>query len=363
MAQESKTRIQQKKRERTIIIIVILLLIGLAVFYLYNKPRDGAKEEFLRPTGKIAVPVAVKDLRLGERISIDRFKVTFMSPEDVPYDAVLNPRQILGHFAVRPVLATSIFRDADLSQEGAHKGFSGFTKPGKRIVSIGASKFPGVLETLNVGDKIDLLSIESSSQSVSKAAPSAAQLSNVSIEGGGDQPGDKKAIAKRRELKNGMQDLSAQGNFTATLIAENVEVMYVPKIKVQLGRQLKETDFVVLQMSPEDAHVTTLVAASGNTMRVVFRPFNDDSRLIPLHDVKVTTRLPRPSKDPESINIINGLQLGALRPRSRYYREDSENSNRTSESDDGFLQPTQTINQNSAQSSKQSTTQQANVYE
>lgn len=365
MAQENKTRIQQKRRQRIIIIIVILLLIVLSVFYVYKKPLDVVTQDFSRPTGQIAVPVAADDLRVGERISSNRFKVTFMSPEDVPYDAVLNPKQILGHFSVRPILASSPFREGDLSQDGAHKGFSGFTKPGKRIVSIGASKFPGVLETLNVGDKIDLLSIESNSQSgaKSKAPVSAAQLSNVSIEGGGDQPGDKKAIAKRLELKNGVQDLSTQSNVTATIIAENVEVMFVPKSKVQLARQQKETDFVVLQMSPEDAHVTTLAAASGNTMRVVFRPFNDDSRLTPVQDVKVTTRMPRPSKDPENITIINGLQVGAVRPRSRYYRDDSENSSRMSESNDGLLQPNHLINQNADLPFKQPLTQQANVYE
>jgi Flp pilus assembly protein CpaB len=342
MAQQNNSRIRQQKRQRMIIIMTLLILVAIAAFFILSPKPKQVEQERQRPPGMIAIPVAKQDIKMGSRISSLMFRISYLKPSEVPTDALISPKEFVGRFARRTILASEHFKEADITEAGAHSGFSGIAKPGMRIVHISANLFPGSLNTMRIGDRIDLLSIESSAGQASSGANGAnirALEKQASDAWGGQNPGDGQAKANARAALKTATVGSTVGStnaVTATLIAENAEVMYVPRNMPQ-NKRSNDEPFVVLQMTPEDAHVSVLAATIGSPMRVVFRPFSDDSRLTPVKEVKVTTRLPKPSKDPDSIIVINGLQRKQQRPFSETYRPDSENSQRFSPNDDNLL--------------------------
>jgi hypothetical protein len=184
--------------------------------------------------------------------------------------------------------------------------------------------FPGAIASLRVGDRVDLLAIGNangvSAGGGAQAAGRSLADSGVTLQGGGNQPGDpnskakQNARARRAGTAGGATSASAA---TATLVAENAEVMRTPSKGV-------DTEYLVLQMAPQDAHVTMLMAASGTMMRVVFRPFDDETRLTQDVEAKVTTRLPRPVADPDTITIISGNIRATQRPNSKLFAPDNE---------------------------------------
>jgi len=341
MALQNNSRIRQQKRQRMIIIMVLLLLMAIAAFYIYSAKPKQVEQERQRPPGMIAIPVAKQEIPMGSRISSLMFRITYLKPSEVPTDALISPKEFLGRFARRTILASEYFKEMDITEAGAHAGFSGIAKPGMRIVHVNANLFPGALNTMKIGDRIDLLSIESTAGQASAA--SGANIRSLQKQAsdawGGENPGDVQAkVNARAALKaatTGAPTVGAASAVTATLIAENAEVMHVPRSMSQ-NKRTNDDAFVVLQMTPEDAHVTVLAATIGNTMRVVYRPFSDDTRLTPVKEVKVTTRLPKPSKDPDNIVIINGLERRQQRPFSETYRPDAENSQRFSPNEDNL---------------------------
>jgi Flp pilus assembly protein CpaB len=321
-----------------IIIMTLLMLVAIAAFFIFSpKPKQVAQER-QRPPGMIAIPVAKNDIPIGTRISTAMIRLSYVKPSEVPIDAIISPKEFLGRFARSTILASEYLREVNITESGAHSGFSGVAKPGMRIVHINANLFPGALNVMRTGDRIDLLSIESSSSlPLTQGGADSFASSGVTLQGGGTQPGDRNSQA-RQLARAGNTAATANSNaVVATLIAENAEVMYVPRpSQMQRGKN-NNSDFVVLQMSPEDAHVSVLASTIGRSMRVVLRPFSDDTRLTPVKEVKVTTRLPKPSRDPDNIVIINGLQRKQQRPFSETYRTDSENSQRFSPNDDNLL--------------------------
>ena len=340
MALQNNTRVRQQKRQRMIIIMVLLVLMAVAAFFIFTSKPKPVEQERQRPPGMIAIPVAKQEIPMGSRISSLMFRISYLKPSEVPADALISPKEFIGRFARRTILASEYFREPDITEPGAHSGFSGIAKPGMRIVHVNANLFPGSLDTLRVGDKIDLLSVESTG-----GPSSAAGVANIrtlekqaSDAWGGQNPGDMQSkVNARAALKAataGAVTVGTSSAVTATLIAENAEVMYVPRTAQNNRRNNNNDQFVVLQMLPEDAHVTVLAATIGNTMRVVFRPFSDETRLTPVKEVKVTTRLPKPSKDPDNIVVINGLERRQQRPFSESYRPDAENSQRFNPNDD-----------------------------
>jgi len=342
MAQQNNSRIRQQKRQRMIIIMTLLILVAIAAFFILTQKPKQVEQERQRPPGMVAIPVAKQDIQMGSRISSLMFRISYLKPSEVPTDALISPKEFIGRFARRTILASEYFKESDITEAGAHSGFSGIAKPGMRIVHISANLFPGSLNTMRIGDRVDLLSIESSAGQTSSAANGAnikALEKQASDAWGGENPGDGQAKANARAaLKTATvgATVGSTNTVTATLIAENAEVMYVPRNMPQ-NKRANDEPFVVLQMTPEDAHVSVLAATIGSSMRVVFRPFSDDSRLTPVKEVKVTTRLPKPSKDPDNIVVINGLQRKQQRPFSETYRSDSENSQRFSPNDDNLL--------------------------
>lgn len=319
MALQNTARAKQQSRNTLIIVIVLVLLVlgGAAFFLLGGKAKPEQPQRAAPPPGTIAVPVLSRDIKIGGRIARNKLSLTFMKPEEIPSDALLSPKQFVGRFAARELTAGDYIKEADITAQGAHSGFSGVARLGKRVIAIPDSIFLDAA-AIRVGDRLDLLSIGSPT-GATNAAPAKREKTAIEKARGGCGPGQSCRPPPQATGNNNRANVNST---TATLIAENVEVLAI-------GNGL-----AILQMEPQDAHVASLAIASGATIRSVFRPFNDDTRLTQAPDVKVTTRLPRPSLDPDTITVFNGTERDTERAVSNLYRNDSENSNRFSTSPD-----------------------------
>lgn len=320
MALQNTARAKQQSRTRLIIIVVLVLLVlGAAAFFLLG---GKAKQEVQplannRPAGAVAVPVLSQEVKMGERIGTNMLRITYFKPSEVPADALLSPKEFLGRRAARRLMVANYITEDDLAAKGASSGFSGVTKLGKRVIVIPESVFIGP-EAIRVGDRLDLLSIGSPTNVTNNPNALTGGIDpSVVAALGGAGPGAARgngAPVNRNRNRNAAPVIAS----TATLIAENVEILS------------KGNKLIVVQLEPQDAHVTTLALASGANIRPVFRPFNDDTRLTPVPDVKVTTRLPRPSLDPDAITVFNGGDRVTERAVSSLYRYDGDNSERFS---------------------------------
>lgn len=324
MALQNTARAKQQSRNTLIIVVVVVLLVlGAAAFLLLGgKAEPEAKaQKAQRPAGAIAVPVLSKAVKMGDRIGSNMLRITYYKPVEVPADALLSPKEFLGRRAARNLEVANYLTEDDLAAKGAHSGFSGIAKKGMRIVAVPEVSFPGY-NALSQGDRVDLLSIGTPSYNTNPQQNRRGRASAVEKAVGGFGPGQSGGDALSR-LNNRRGAPNASNNAdpdptSATLIAENAEVVS------------KMRGLIIFQMEPQDAHITTLALASGANIRAVFRPFNDDTRLTPTPDVKVTTRLPRPSLDPDTITVFNGTDRAKERAVSNLYRYDGDNSERFS---------------------------------
>lgn len=326
MALQNTARAKQQSRNTLItVIVLVLLVLGAAAFFLLGgKSKSEQPQRAAPPPGTIAVPVLSRDIKIGGRIARNKLSLTFMKPEEIPSDALLSPKQFVGRFAARELTAGDYIKEADITAQGAHSGFSGVARLGKRVIAIPDSIFIDAT-AIRVGDRLDLLSIGSPTGATA-GAPARRQRTAIERARGGCGPGQSCRPPRQPTATN----RASVNSTTATLIAENVEVLAIGN------------DLVILQMEPQDAHVASLAIASGATIRSVFRPFNDDTRLTQAPDVKVTTRLPRPSLDPDTITVFNGGERATERAVSTLYRYDSENSARFSpirDNEDNSVEP------------------------
>lgn len=306
MAQQN-SRAQQQRRQLIIILVVILIMaMGLFYFVLSGDKAESRKAP-QAPEGKVAVPTLKESFKMGQRISTKDYRISYFDPKDVPIDALIQPKDFIGRFAAKPLLAGSYIHEDDVTQPGASANFSGIVSPGKRLVVIDGKLFPGALDVLNVGDHIDLLAIgEPNAASAATAGSGDASLRWAL---GGTQPGN---AGGDRPARRGRGRAATVSNASATLVAENAVVMKKPTTR-------KNKNFLVLQMDPQDAHVTTLMVSAGANMRYVFRPFNDEVRHTEPEPIKVTTRLPKPAPDPDAVMFIMGNVRSNTVPVSERY--------------------------------------------
>jgi len=323
MAQQNQ-RARQQQRQRLIIILLLILVVGVGAYYFIALKQDKSRPiNTERPPGKVAVPVMTKPAPLGSRISSNMFTVRFMKPSEVPVDAILVVDEFLGRFVTRPLYEGNYIRMSDVAAAGAVGGYSALAKPGKRLVVLDSKIFPGAIASLRVGDRVDLLAIGDPNAGLFGAQSAGKSLADngATLQGGGSQPGDPNSPARQRaRARAGAGANIAPFAASATLVAEDAEVMRTPSKGV-------DTEFLVLQMAPQDAHVTMLMAASGTVMRVVFRPFNDETRLTQDTEAKITTRLPRPAQDPDAVIIISGNVRALQRPNSKMFESENKGVN------------------------------------
>lgn len=305
MAQQNNRARQQ--RQMIVILLIVMLLIGGGLYVLLGGNTNKGRANNPPPPGSIGVPVANRNINIGERINVSMIRMAYKAAEKVPEDALLKPDQFLGHYATKPILAATHFKEENVSESNVEGGYSALASPGKRIVIVNAMTIPGAIGTLRVGDHIDLLAI-SANPDATDAAPSGPNL-------GGNQPG---ARPPRRGQPAGIAKID--NGVTASLVAEDAEVLRTPA-------RGKDREFVVLQMSPQNAHVTTLMIAAGATMRVVFRPSTDDEKITTEKDLSITTRIPKLEPDPDKVAIIMGTKRTNTVPGSSQFSQAEKNPN------------------------------------
>jgi Flp pilus assembly protein CpaB len=302
MAQQSITlRMRQRRRQRLLMLAAALfLLVAGAAYYWYAGTRaDGPREE-PQPPGTVSVPVAAADLPMGEMIRPQSLRPRYVEPSQVPSDAVLRPQQLAGRVVVRAVPAGAYLRHDDLAPEGAPAGLSGLVRPGMRIVVVDAEQMAAVPGYIRPGDRVDVLAI-----SYAVAPGALGQLDRLrrsanTVEGGGTQPGDPNAPARRLARA---PRLGGEVPTIAKLVGEDAEVLQVPR--AQADPRLRRLErHVVLPMKPDDAHVTTLALGSGQTIRLVFRPFDDRTRVTTSEPLSEFTHA---SFDSRRVEVINGV--------------------------------------------------------
>lgn len=290
MAQAPTTaRIRQRRRRRLLLfVLLLLLLLGVAAYYLMQ-PQKAKPRTQERPPGMVAVPVARGEIKLGTPLSLNRhMTLRYFKPLDVPPDALLKPYQFEKRIALHNIRAGDYLRAQDVSEREAPSGFSGLAKPGTRVVVVETNNIRGTSGYLRVGDHVDVLAVGWAGGDTR----SAMQKSTSSVAGGGTSPGDPNALGR----KGG----ATVAGGSATLVAEDAVVLVAPPAGQQRGRR---DVYAVLQMVPGDAHATMLALGGGATLRFVFRPFNEDERVVEPVAVEQTTYMPR---DVRSVEVISG---------------------------------------------------------
>jgi len=300
--QNSRNRNKGRNKLPLIIAGGGLLLVG--ALYLIFKPTkipevnlNPATQQ--KPKGKVAIPELARNVSIGATVRAEFVRIKYLDPLKVPVDAIIAPDKFLNRRAIHNLYEGDYIREGDVTQGGAPKGFSGLAQFGKRIVVLSASLFPGSIAALNVGDHVDILAIGSPGGTGVKkgGAPAGPNLNNL----GGSQPGagGRPKTPPATATATGGVSGSNVNPTTATLIAEDAEVVASPK----RGR---DTEYIVFQMTPQDAHVTTLASSSGAILRYVFRPFGDEGRLTAAKNAGITTRPVRAEVDPDAITVIAG---------------------------------------------------------
>lgn len=315
MAQQN-SRARQQRIIIIFIVLALLLLIGGA-FAIMGGGEKQKNAEPARPVGLVAVPVASQNINLGQRISAAFVTIKYMQPSEVPESAIIRADYVVGRYATKPIPVATYFKEDNISAPDVSGGYSAVAKPGKRVVVINANQLPGVIGTIRVGDHIDLLAIGATDRANAPALDPQAAKDQRRVEYmlGGTQPGTPPG---GRNRNNNANTNNNPAGLTATLISENAEVMSVPT-------RAKDKDLVVLQMSPQDAHVTTLMVAAGANLRVVFRPSNDDETILAEREVAITTRMPKPEPDPDQVSIIVGSNRANTRADSSRYATAEQN--------------------------------------
>ncbi len=286
MAQAPTTaRIRQRRRQRLLLIVLLLLLsLGGAAYYLTQQaaPKPRVQE---RPPGKVAVPVARAPINLGTSVSLANMTLRYYDPLEVPPDALLKPFQFERRVTLRNIPAGSYLRERDLSERDAPSSISGLVRPGMRVVVVETNNIRGSTGFLRAGDHVDVLAI---GWSAGKGDPAAA-AGTPGVTG----PGQPAAGRTPRPIPGVLPGAS-----NATLVAEGAEVLVAPR-----AERGNVSRYAVLQMMPQDAHLTSLALGGGAILRFVYRPFNEDGRVVEPTPVEQTVHLPR---DVRTVEVIAG---------------------------------------------------------
>jgi Flp pilus assembly protein CpaB len=297
MAQQPVTaRLRLRQRRRRITIALgLLILLGGGGAYLYSTSKQEGPPPPRREPGWVEVPMAAREVAVGNVVTRQALRPFYLPPQAVPPNAVLGMQRVQGRVAMRRIPAGAYLTEDDLAPLGAPAGLSALAKDGTRVIVIDVNRVEGAIGFLNPGDRIDVMSI-ASGLGVGGGRPTGNAASANTLEGGGRQPGDPSAPARTA----GRRGPATAGGASATLIAEDVEVVRSPRTDVPD----RAPHPLVLRMKPQDAHITVLAMASGQTLRFVHRPFGERDRI---------TQPPPPAEfthskvDMRQVQIINGI--------------------------------------------------------
>lgn len=116
------------------------------------------------PPGSVAIPAAAHAIPAYTAVKLEhlvdpntgQIKWIYLPAGSVPPEAILTPTEIVGRVVKRDKSAGYAFQEAEFLPKGTRSGIVGGTPPGKRALTLDASKIGGI-HALKAGDHLDLL--------------------------------------------------------------------------------------------------------------------------------------------------------------------------------------------------------------
>lgn len=295
MAQVSQVTRRRQRRRRVALLVLLVVVLGGLVWLVAGPGEPEGPPRIERKPGWVEIPVAAVEIPVGRSVQRNTLRSHYLPPSRVPPGALLQQAQILGRVALRNVPPGAYLQEDDLGPLGAPAGLSGLARPGKRILVVEMTRILGAAGFLSSGDRVDVLGVTWPSVIGPAGRQSQLEASANTVQGGGVQPGDPNAPARRGRMA-GRSELDA----VATLLAEDVEIVRPPPGNLPVSRQ-----YVILQMAPQDAHVLSLALAANQTLRLVHRPFSDRVRVAEPQPPEEFTRVPT---DVRRVEVFNGTR-------------------------------------------------------
>ena len=116
------------------------------------------------PPGSVAIPAAGRPIPAYTAVKLDhlvdpktaQIKWIYLPKESVPEEAILSPTDIVGRVMRRDKSVGYAFQESEFLPEGTRSGVAGGIPPGKRAMTLDASRIGGI-HALQAGDHLDLL--------------------------------------------------------------------------------------------------------------------------------------------------------------------------------------------------------------
>ncbi|MCG8325374.1 MAG: Flp pilus assembly protein CpaB [Thiotrichales bacterium] len=305
----ARNRAQQTRRQVIILLAAAVVLVGGALFYFLSQPEE--TNPTVQQEGRVAIPVAVRNLARGTQLTTDVIRLEYMPPALVPADAIIHLAEFNRRVLARNKRAGDYIRADDLGGVNAPGSYSGIITEGKRVIVLDASNITGTTGYLRVGDIVDVISISSpGSRSAMRGQIYARGMSNRGTFGfatsDGSQPG---ALSRRqrniRRHNLGLNRPLSTGEIIAKTLVKGAEVLDVPR-----RSRRNQMNNVVLAVDKEDAEQLLLAQASGHVLRILFRPFNEEAD-------NSTEDVVQMEPDPQVLEMITGSSRNLiLAPRN-----------------------------------------------
>ena len=297
----AKNRGQQARRQLIILLAAAVLLVGGGLFYFISQPSE--EQAVVQTEGRIAIPVAVRNLQRGTQLSTQVIRLDYLPPALVPEDAIISLDRFNRRVLARDKRANDYIRESDLGAYNAPGSYSGIITPGKRVIVLDATRIRGAMGYLRVGDIIDVISISrpgtgttggTGGQIIAKGMGKDGKFGFATSDGG--QPGQlsRKQRAIRSFNKGNRNNILSTGEVTAKTLVKRAEVLDVP-------RRSRKDQFnnIVLSVSKDDAEQLLLAQASGHMLKLLFRPFGEEVD----YSVEDIARI---EADPQILEFVSG---------------------------------------------------------
>jgi Flp pilus assembly protein CpaB len=119
------------------------------------------------PPGAIGIPVSARRIAAFTKVTRDdlidpqtkAIKAMYLMPEQVPSEALLKLSEIIGQVLDHDKPPGYAFTDADFLPKGTRPGLSAGVPPGKRAITVEASKLGGA-QAVRTGDHVDILATQ-----------------------------------------------------------------------------------------------------------------------------------------------------------------------------------------------------------
>ena len=116
------------------------------------------------PPGSVAIPAAARPIPAYTAVKLEhlvdpntaQIKWMYLPEESVPPEAILSPTEIVGRVMKRDKSPGYAFQEAEFLPTGTRSGVVGGIPPGKRAMTLDASRIGGI-HALRAGDHLDLL--------------------------------------------------------------------------------------------------------------------------------------------------------------------------------------------------------------